>query len=288
MQIAASLERLAGDSDVQLQLRTTAPRCWWRIMAQCGIVNRTHASWISHCWTDFYQLPLLRGLLHGYKWPCLLPALQSWNFAPPSSNDLWCIRLLPHGGERLAYCVTSPRGICISTGNNALISGNGLLTVQRRELRKSVEKVFWKRGLSPVPWNTFSLLGHSANSTWWYFQKKKNQWACFRRWGFWGKEEPSFFIFPHMVFGIPLSPHTFSCPLEKQCHSSLIQPQWDGKRTRVKEHSTLFWISFHAWNIILKHGTEGHLETGSLLQHRDRQANQYFHTSGRLLRTWPN
>lgn len=127
--------------------------------------------------------------------------------------------------------------------------------MQRRELRKSVEKELWKRGLSPVPWNTFYLntapilLGGTSE------KKKKNQWACFRRWGFWGKEEPSFFIFPHMVFGIPLSPRTFSCPLEKQCHSSLIQPQWDGKRMRVKRaHYTvlniLSCLEYHleTWN----------------------------------------
>lgn len=66
--------------------------------------------------------------------------------------------------------------------------------VEFRELRKSVEKIFWKRDPFPVPLNTLIsaapvLLG-------------------FRRLGSWGTKETYSFIFVHMLFGIPLGPHT--------------------------------------------------------------------------------
>ena len=42
-------------------------------MAQCSIVSHTHLLDKSQCWTYFYQLSLLDGLLHGCKWLCFVP-----------------------------------------------------------------------------------------------------------------------------------------------------------------------------------------------------------------------
>ena len=60
---------------------------------------------------------------------------------------------------------------------------------------------------------------------------------------FWEAKEPFFFIFPCMLFGIPLSPHTFFFLPEKQCHSSVIQPWFYDKRACVKRaHYTILNI----------------------------------------------
>lgn len=66
--------------------------------------------------------------------------------------------------------------------------------VEFGELRKSVEKIFWNRDPFPVALNTLISAAPILLS--------------FRRLGFLGAKETYSFVFPHMLFGIPLGPHT--------------------------------------------------------------------------------